>query len=136
MLVAGGFVLIWRRDRSHALLWFALIAYWMVGGIIQDITFNNSIPYPNMFMALLVGFVAVRFAAKTRTMWPLWISIFMVLSTCNDLWYATYTEVSIVSKSVRSIYQNTTYGLFFLSLAALCHPLIRKRHVGNSWVYS
>lgn len=136
MVLSGVHILVWRRYLNHIVIYLFLIAYWMLGSLIQDITFDNSIPYPNMAMALAVGFAVTHLSVKHRIIWPLWISIFMVLSATNDLWYVIYKEVINESGIVRATYQNTTYLLFFLSLAVLSHPRLRKRHERERWAYS
>jgi hypothetical protein len=135
MVLSGLIVLAFRRDKAHIAVWFALIAYWMAGGVIQDITGNNSIPWPNLGMAAAVGIVCATIGERTRTLWPAFVFAFMVLTVINDTWYGILTDFAMPTKVQRSFYQNACYVLFFLSLLSVCSPDLRRLYVrlGDAW---
>lgn len=122
MGLSGLIVLAFRRDAPHMVMWGFLIAYWMIGGIIQDIAGNNSIPWPDMGMASLVGLFAAYVFSKTGNVRFVFILAFMTLTFINAMWYAVLVDYGTPRVFHRSIYQNTTYLLFFASLFALCSP--------------
>ena len=137
LVVSGILVLLYRCDRNHAFLWGAISLYWVLGGIIQDVMGSNSIPYANMVMALCVATVATIIAERRKRYWPFWIAVFMILSAVADIVYAAHFEFNGLSARLRSIYQNTTYLLYYASLISLCHPKLRGVSVGDAkWSYT
>jgi len=138
MIISGVFLVLFRRDRAHLKLWLALIAYWMGGGVIQDLTGGNSIPLYNWIGALLCGLFAVHIASAAKTYWPLIIALAMGLTMVFDI---AYMAVDIAGMAVPDVanraYQQATYIFFFASLLALSHPTLRGSNVRqNHWVYA
>lgn len=126
MVVAGLIVLAFNRSVLHYILWGILTAYWMIGGVIQDVVGRNSIPEHNALLAIISALCVLYLVRRYLIAWPLWIFAFFVLTIVNDIALMHLLESGEVSKTRNRAYQDICYVLFLLSLLSLIHPVGRK----------
>jgi len=125
LTISTGLFVLLRRASPHWNLWLALVVYWILGGIVQDIFNNNSI------------YVGVWTAKRTKTIWPIIISALMVLTVINSVWFAVYLEVNVVSSTLNRRYQDITFVLFYISLITLFFRNLRTvNDARTKWIFS
>lgn len=137
MVLSGLGVFLFRRDLEHCGLWFILILYWWLGGVLQDFLGTNSIPYYNAFLSLSVALAAAQVSRYRQITWPFWVAFLMVLTAISDCSAMLADIMGNLNGTFSYYYQRLTYLFFYISLLALAlrqpNKNRTKKHAKRNW---
>ena len=124
-----------RQNKWNWAVWGGMAFFYISYVLLQEVASSNSPSLQSLFLSVLVGSYIAVIAVKTKTGWPLLISLLLLSNGMMDFNHYTTTAINGLPNWNRA-YQDVGAALYYLALfVVMVHPKIRPLELRNdkSW---